>query len=87
MSHLHSSIAVVETWPINFIIKYGVAKINPKNVKIGHADTFDFGNCCECGTVPAATENASFKYEVDGSSFLTPIIYNNLPNTKQKENQ
>lgn len=73
--------AVVETCPINFIIKYGVAKIRLKNVRIGHAETFfagvpsdEFGS----GAPDAAAEKISLKRAVDGSTLLKPSKYNNL---------
>lgn len=77
--HLHSSMAVVETCPINFIIKYGVAKIRLKNVRIGHADTF-FGRSpsAEICAPVAAAENISLNRAVDGSTLLKPVKYNNL---------
>lgn len=87
--HLHCSIAVVETCPINFIIRYGVAKISPKNVMIGHADTF-FGwpsaGGDEMAAPPfAAAENISLKRSVDGSTFLRPNIYSNLNQIENKQ--
>lgn len=72
--------AVVETCPINFIIRYGVAKIKLKNVIIGQADTF-FGWLSVLGgsCVPfAAAENISFNFAVDGSILLNPNKYNIL---------
>lgn len=78
--YLHSSMAVVETCPINFIIRYGVAKIKLKNVRIGQAETFFGGPSATDGScVPfAAAENISLKRAVDGSTLLKPSKYNNL---------
>lgn len=77
--------AVLETCPINFMIKYGVAKIKLKNVSIGHADTL-FGGFASAGIcVPvAAAENISLNRAVDGSTLLKPIKYNNLKKNKNK---
>lgn len=73
--------ADVETCPINFMIKYGVAKIRLKNVRIGHADTFLAGlpsGALGSDTPVAAAENISLKRAVDGSILLKPSKYNNL---------
>lgn len=77
--------AVVETCPISFMMRYGVANIKLKNVRIGQAETFfgalvsePAGSC-----VPlAAAEKISLNRAVDGSTLLKPSKYNNL---KSKE--
>lgn len=72
--------AVVETCPINFMMRYGVANIKLKNVRIGQADTF-FGGASEVlgSCVPlAAAEKISLNRAVDGSTLLKPSKYNNL---------
>lgn len=89
MQHLHCSIAVVETCPINFIMRYGVAKISPKNVMIGQADTF-FGWPSAVGGVnatppPEAAEKISSSRSIDGSTFRKPNMYNNLQEIAQNE--
>lgn len=78
--HLHSSMAVVDTCPINFMMRYGVANIRLKNVRIGHADTFFGVASAGAGScVPfAAAENISLNFAVDGSTLLNPSKYNNL---------
>lgn len=72
--------AVVETCPINFIIRYGVANIKLKNVRIGQADTFFGGTSDVFGScVPlAAAEKISLNRAVAGSTLLKPSKYNNL---------
>lgn len=85
--NLHSSMAVVETCPINFMMRYGVANIKLKNVRIGHAETFfgalvsdPAGSC-----VPfAAAEKISLNRAVDGSALLKPSKYNNLKSKNKK---
>lgn len=70
--------AAVDTWPISFIIKYGVTKMKLKNVRIGQTDGF----FCEssklsgvCPVIPlAAAKNISLKPTVVGSDFDTPSI-------------
>lgn len=78
--------AVVETCPINFIIRYGVANIKLKNVRIGQADTF-FGDASDVfgSCVPfAAAEKISLNRVVVGSTLLKPSKYNNLQEMIEK---
>lgn len=80
--------AVVETCPISFMIRYGVAKIKLKKVRIGHADTFFDAPSDELGScVPlAAAENISLNRVVVGSTLLKPSKYSNLQMFEKKEN-
>lgn len=68
-----------------------MAKIKPKNVIIGHADTFFVcPSAAGAGSaVPplAAAENISLKRSVDGSTFLNPNKYNNLQEKDIHKNQ
>lgn len=61
-------------------MRYGVAKIKLKNVRIGQADTF-FGGASDVpgSCVPfAAAEKISLKRAVDGSTLLKPSKYSTL---------
>lgn len=79
--HLHSSNAVVDTWPINFMIRYGVANIRAKNVRIGQADTFlpvPSEPAAFCAPLVAADANISLNRASDGSTLVRPAKYSNL---------
>lgn len=70
------------------MIRYGVAKIKLKNVRIGHADTFFGGPSVEFGSFApfAAAEKISLNRTVDGSILLKPSKYNNLKKKTRKKN-